>query len=435
LLFFTQGFSAYDSAFEKIEGADSLNCCSITLYSNYNNGINSLDAVLILKQPDTENKYSIFHKAYEFPTPQDNSISDGLRETKIVIEADTLRGISKDIVQYPDSLYGVGLIEACRHANGRDWWIVQKHYIGNRFFVYLFDHNGLHIVHDIPLFGYLPSPYTQAVFSPDGSKYIIAGNQNFFNDSMFVAKYDFDRCTGMLSNPEFLYWQESPYSISSGCAISPNSKYLYVSGTLAIYQFDITQANWQSTKTLVATYDGFSDTLSGSPWNTSFALMQLAPDGKIYMPGGNTHYLHTIDNPDEQGLACNVCQHCFQLPSKHKRTVSNFPNYRLGPIDGSPCDTLGIDNITNINDKLDNNTEPVRLYPNPATDYITLFIPRITKQWQFALFDIQGREVLHVNSRGAFRSLDVSQLAAGLYLWKLVYEDGKEERGKLILQR
>jgi hypothetical protein len=51
------------------------------------------------------------------------------------------------------------------------------------------------------------------------------------------------------------------------------------------------------------------------------------------------------------------------------------------------------------------------------------------------LFDIQGREVLHVNSRGAFRSLDVSQLAAGLYLWKLVYEDGKEERGKLVLQR
>jgi hypothetical protein len=73
----------------------------------------------------------------------------------------------------------------------------------------------------------------------------------------------------------------------------------------------------------------------------------------------------------------------------------------------------------------------VRLYPNPATDYITLFIPRITKQWQFALFDIQGREVLHVNSRGAFRSLDVSQLAAGLYLWKLVYEMERRREGNL----
>jgi hypothetical protein len=163
--------------------------------------------------------------------------------------------------------------------------------------------------------------------------------------------------------------------------------------------------------------------------------MQLAPDNRIYIVAGSMYYYHVIENPNEAGIACNVNQHSFRLPTLNVFSIPNFPNYRLGPIDGSPCDTLGIDNLTNINDKLDNNTEPVQLYPNPATDYITLVIPRITKQWQFALFDIQGREVLHVNSRGAFRSLDVSQLAAGLYLWKLVYEDGKEERGKLVLQR
>jgi hypothetical protein len=163
--------------------------------------------------------------------------------------------------------------------------------------------------------------------------------------------------------------------------------------------------------------------------------MQLAPDGRIYIVGGNTKYLNTIDNPDEEGLACNVSQHSFKLPSKNQRSMPNFPPYRMGPIDGSPCDTLGIDIVNNIEEKLDNNTEPVRLYPNPATDYITLFIPRITKQWQFALFDIQGREVLHIKSRGAFRSVDVSQLATGLYLWKLVYEDGKRENGKLVIQR
>ncbi|MBK8966601.1 MAG: hypothetical protein IPM36_07930 [Lewinellaceae bacterium] len=25
--------------------------------------------------------------------------------------------------------------------------------------------------------------------------------------------------------------------------------------------------------------------------------------------------------------------------------MPNFPNYRLGPLDGSPCDTLGLDNL------------------------------------------------------------------------------------------
>jgi hypothetical protein len=184
----------------------------------------------------------------------------------------------------------------------------------------------------------------------------------------------------------------------------------------------------------VAEYDGFYQNI-GLNFGTTFIWMQLAPDNKIYICAGPPQYLHTIDNPDEPGLSCNVNQHSFKMPTFNAYSMPNFPNYRLGPIDGSPCDTLGIDNLTNINDKLDNNTEPVRPYPNPATDYITLVIPRITKQWQFALFDIQGREVLHVHSRGAFRSIDVSQLAAGLYLWKLVYEDGKEERGKLVIQK
>ncbi|MBU6205993.1 MAG: T9SS type A sorting domain-containing protein, partial [Bacteroidetes bacterium] len=51
-----------------------------------------------------------------------------------------------------------------------------------------------------------------------------------------------------------------------------------------------------------------------------------------------------------------------------------------------------------------------------------------------ALYDIQGREVLHVNSRGAFRSINIAHLAQGMYLWKLVYEDGKQENGKMVKQ-
>ena len=38
-------------------------------------------------------------------------------------------------------------------------------------------------------------------------------------------------------------------------------------------------------------------------------------------------------------------QHGIRLPTQNARSLPNFPNYRLGPIDGSPCDTLGIDNI------------------------------------------------------------------------------------------
>ena len=29
----------------------------------------------------------------------------------------------------------------------------------------------------------------------------------------------------------------------------------------------------------------------------------------------------------------------------HAFAIRDFPNYRLGPLDGSPCDTLGLDNF------------------------------------------------------------------------------------------
>ena len=38
-------------------------------------------------------------------------------------------------------------------------------------------------------------------------------------------------------------------------------------------------------------------------------------------------------------------QHGIKLPARGSDFEPNFPNYRLGPIDGSPCDTLGIDNL------------------------------------------------------------------------------------------
>jgi hypothetical protein len=329
-----------------------------------------------------------------------------------------------------------GFIQATRHANGRDWWIVQHRLNKKKYYVFLASPDTIQLAHTITKGIYNKLIFGQHIFTPDGTKYIQAGMQNDFDSYKYhIQIFPFDRCTGLMSNPVHIEFVDSTFSVSASAAISPNSRYLYLANRFEIWQFDLLAPDILASKITVAEYDGFIDSSGGLPFGTTFVWMQLGPDGKIYIVANNTTYLHTIDNPDEPGLACNVNQHSFKMPTLNAYSMPNFPNYRLGPIDGSPCDTLGIDNLTNINDKLDNNTEPVRLYPNPATDYITIVIPRITKQWQFALYDIQGREVLHLHSRGAFRSINVSQLTAGLYLWKLVYEDGKEERGKLILQR
>lgn len=434
LAMMSNGFAIYDSSFNIINNCDSLNCCNNVFYNNYNKGYANIDGHIIIKPSVTDNRYLLLNKRSEIINQK--FFSYGLLWTVIDATPGNQHCSLREQKPKTDTLSAIGHMEACRHANGRDWWVLQFNYRRTKYYSYLVEPTQVILKDSGSISGYIPVFFTQSVYSPDGSKFIVAGMYDTFGlDSLFIAMFDFDRCTGKLSNPQYYYWKSDSTVSSSGCAVSPNSRYLYVSTTLELFQFDLQAPNWAATKTLVAAYDNFADTLLSGPWGTYFTFMRLAPDNKIYFGAGATRYLHTIDNPDEPGLACNVNQHSFKLPSINLRAVGNFPNYRLGPIDGSPCDTLGIDIVNNIEEKLDNNTEPVRLYPNPATDYITLFIPRITKQWQFALFDIQGREVLHIKSRGAFRSVDVSQLATGLYLWKLVYEDGKRENGKLVIQR
>ena len=74
--------------------------------------------------------------------------------------------------------------------------------------------------------------------------------------------------------------------------------------------------------------------------------MKLGPDGRIYVfpSTAQNRMISVIDNPIESGVSCNVKQHSILMNTSFTRTVPNMPEFRLGPQDGSPCDTLGIDN-------------------------------------------------------------------------------------------
>jgi hypothetical protein len=82
---------------------------------------------------------------------------------------------------------------------------------------------------------------------------------------------------------------------------------------------------------------------SGNAFVNHFVFMNLAPDGKIYGPGGNTTHMHRIEYPDEKWQESTVSQHAIETVY-NGNTIPNFPNFRLGPLDGSPADTLGLDN-------------------------------------------------------------------------------------------
>ena len=236
-----------------------------------------------------------------------------------------------------------GKIAVTRHANGKDWWVLVGKALTNSYFTILISENGIEDVFqqsigEIPVFG----PSYQAVFSPDGTKYARAGAFKF-TEAGSIDIYDFDRCTGLLSNSLHIPIDTTEEGFVDGAfgglAFSPNSELLYHSRNERLEQYDLLAADILASVDTIAVYDDFRDPIANIA--TLFGLAQLAPNGKIYIAtSSTTRFMHIIHNPNERGIAANVEQHGLQLATFNDWSVPNHPNYRLKALMGSPCDTL-----------------------------------------------------------------------------------------------
>jgi PKD repeat protein len=235
-----------------------------------------------------------------------------------------------DTIQY-------GRISVARHANGRDWWMLINERNTNRYYRVLIDPYGMHVLDSQTLGLPVIDGLGQAVFSPNGTLYAIK-NSVSASVGNYVDVYSFDRCSGLLSNHRQLY---HPGSATGGVAISPNARYLYVSFNTTVYQYDLYSDDLEASKILVGEYEPDS---TFPP--ARFFTLQLAPDNKIYISALNfVKVIHLIHDPDKPGQNCNFQQKGVILSKYNSSALSYSPYYRLGPIDGSDCDSLGLDNF------------------------------------------------------------------------------------------
>ncbi|MFM9950064.1 MAG: PKD domain-containing protein [Saprospiraceae bacterium] len=346
LLFYTNGKTVATAEHDTMVNGNLLTpfCCSGSPGSTIEQG------VIILPMPGVPKKYCIITAGRRVLTPPGGTTTIGgfnVYNTLVDMALQDGKGevVEKNTLILEDTL-DVGKLTAVRHANGRDWWILVAEFDSPRLFPILLDPSGFRVLEPIILEeGPLKHGVGQTVFSPDGRFFVYLNLFDFGENYLNI--FDFDRCTGTVSNHRKK--QFSNVDAAGGVAVSPNSRYLYYIAYQRIYQYDLWAEDILASETTVALYDGYQEPIIGFDslaFNTHFYLGQLAPDGRIYINNTNgVRSLHVIENPDEPGEACGVKQHSFWLPTYNRFSLPNFPNYRLGPIDGSPCDTLGINNV------------------------------------------------------------------------------------------
>lgn len=414
LLFSSNGIWVSNAANDTmVNGGRGFNPCYFT-NSKDTDGLTIPQANLIIPFPNDTNKYYLFHESDE---DYGNSYCTlYLYYSVIDMTLDNGRGAvtQKNVVLLNDSLVP-GRLTACKHANGRDWWLVSHQYNSDRYYKYLLTPDSIEGPFIQNIGAIRGITFGQSVFSPDGSRFA------YYEPVGDLDVFDFDRCNG-----DFTFKAHADIDDSSnlgGVAFSPNSNVLYVSSVKYIYQFDMNASDIAGSQMTVATWDGFYSPVS--PFASVFYLSEIAPDGKIYVNCGNgTLDIHVINNPDSLGLGSDVCQHCIHFPSFNHFTIANHPNYFLGADSGSVCDSLtGIDDIEFMI------SGSLKVYPNPITynEEVTFTYPSIGEKTFLIINSTEGKEVARYElpQWSTVQHLKLPKLVDGVYIARIM--NGKFE--------
>jgi len=372
---------------------------------DYADGLPIVSGCIILPFPGHADQYVIFHMTSNY--------SYGLRASEVyysIVDMTLDNGlgsvISKNQVAIQDTLsWGLG---ACRHANGRDWWIVALKDSSDIAFKILLTPSGIFGVTQQHLGNSFYNVASQLVFSPDGNKFSYTAGYGppYYIESRL---FDFDRCSGLFSNYIYIPLNDSHPAWSA--AFSPDSKKLYVATTYHVFQINTDTTDVAASLDSVAANDGYYSPVP--PFLDSFYLLYLAPDGKIYITSGNSVIdLHVINSPDNPGAACDVQQHTLHLPCYHSASVPNHPNYFLGPVAGSTCDSLFL-NAT------ENNFSPrFNVYPVPSSEWLNInYALEQNKTGTLRIFNVSGQQVFSqlLPKWSTYQRISVEGLPAGIY--------------------
>ena len=371
----------------------------------YAEGLVIIQAALIIPKPESAGIYYLFHSTldnqgpttgqYLYLTTIDMSLNGGLGG--VVTKNDVLLNTELN----------VGKITAVRHANGRDWWVFNHKANTNMINRFLVTPAGVQLDGTQSIGINRPPDAGQVSFSPDGNKFA------YYYGANDLEVFHFDRCTGLFSDPVFIGIDDT--NSDGGLAFSPNSRYLYVSSVLDLYQYDTEAADIAASMVHVGVWDGFYS--PQPPLGTYFVINQVAPDGKIYISTGNsTFHLHVINAPDEAGFACDLVQHGVELPAYYSNGLPNHPNYHLGPVLGSVCDSLGL-GVQELQAPL----AAASASPNPSTGRVSLSYGAQREAGELTVLDAQGRVVLHerLPAWSTLHTMDLTGQPAGMYHCRL----------------
>ena len=413
LILMCSGAKVYNKFGKIIENGDTL--INKNHYNFFGNGAiyQSQGSVIVL--PFDSQIYEIFTPTVSDFLWTNVAEYDILFMHKVDMKANNDSGkvVEKKIIISDTNLFARVGMTACRHANGKDWWLVKQGADTNIIYTFLISKDSI------------AGPFTQGFATPKYNNYDRSG-QLVFNqqaskianvqeqpNQVFVA--DFERCNAQITNPKVYNIPalliDSAASLTQletlprGLCFSPNGQYLYVIMRSKVFQLDLLEPDSALAWYLVASID--------TTWSQFYQYnqAQLGPDNKIYVSHWSSveSTWNIISNPDTKGVSCNWCNRCLRFPYYGSAATPNTINYNLG---ASPtlCYPLDTGNI-----KIDS-MQLYAIYQN-TSNQLTITIAKNSEK-KLEVFSAQGALLFSqpINVGAVKINLDASSWAKGVYV-------------------
>ncbi|MBI5914109.1 MAG: hypothetical protein HY842_01935 [Bacteroidetes bacterium] len=305
----------------------------------------------------------VYYMLHSFITAEDLEpcaliASSKMQLSKIDMEANGGLGKVAYKNRYINEAVMAAAFSVVQHGNGHDWWLVQRSPDGMYFRSTLLHRDTVLLTVESTMQSlssdwydcedFWNSALTLLQVSQDGG--MLLDNYGIGYAKLMA----FDRCSGKVSLMDtfslgtvpLVYQNQLVYATVNDFAFSPSGRYLYGVGWGGFAQYDLWASDILASKVPLGgvpwDMDDLQNVLVGQP--LGYGPFCLGPDGKLYSLYETTH--NVIEYPDEPGESSGYCVAADNPPSCLGPNVPYYlfstphPNYRLGPLTGSGCDTI-----------------------------------------------------------------------------------------------
>jgi hypothetical protein len=411
LLFYTNGYTVMDKNGDILINGDSLSPTPYSLPDLVFGGNNFQQSSFVFRHKQDSNIYSMIHTVKDGIGVAYGPLKVWYSNFK-VMEDSSILVINKNSLLLIDTIEFGGII-GCKHANGRDWWIVIKRWNSILHHSFLFTPDSIY-KYDNDVIG-VPLKYDLArtTFSADGSKFVT------YDNISGLRLFSFDRCTGIINFLSYIPDPDNSSLLGVSGNFSPNGAFFYFNNTDKIYRISMSSSMLSSDVELVEMYTPFVETATNGL--VKYFSMEVSNDGKLYLGGtGSCRSYCIIDYPDAINISDIGYHHFeFQIPYFNNQTYTNHANYSLGPLPGSPCDTLGL-----TLDKLQLKAPEINIGPNPNNGHFNVNFTEQKISGVLEVYDLNG-QLMHseyVAPWSNTKQLNLQhQLSNGMYALRLTF--------------